>query len=154
MASLTLIFTRSSGTLQPTRSLGRVSSNFNWQSEDRCQRTHSKWVFIFILHLKSKYSHLILSKLSRKSTIAMTAHYFGALPQVHAIGHCVIDQECDLLWPDCWGREFQHSKYKFSSDPKILKLTGKCGMIAFISIGISNHMPSEAMNVITYPCLD
>ena len=31
------------------------------------------------------------------STIAMTAHCFGALSQVHAIGHCVIGQERDLL---------------------------------------------------------
>ena len=34
------------------------------------------------------------------STIAMTAHYFGALCQVRAIGHCVIGQECDLICPD------------------------------------------------------
>ena len=31
------------------------------------------------------------------STIAMTAHCFGALSQVRAIGHCVIGQERDLL---------------------------------------------------------
>ena len=31
------------------------------------------------------------------STIAMTAHCFGALSQVHAIGHWVIGQERDLL---------------------------------------------------------
>ena len=34
------------------------------------------------------------------SMIAMTAHCFGALSQVHAIGHCVIGQERDLFWPD------------------------------------------------------
>ena len=34
------------------------------------------------------------------STIAMTAYCFGALSQVRAIGHCVIGQEHDLLWPD------------------------------------------------------
>ena len=34
------------------------------------------------------------------STIAMTAHCFGALSQVRAIGHCMIGQERDLLWPD------------------------------------------------------
>ena len=45
VASLTLIFTRSVGTLQPTRPLGRVGSKFNWPSEDQCQRSHSKWVF-------------------------------------------------------------------------------------------------------------
>ena len=31
------------------------------------------------------------------ATIAMTAHCFGALSQVRAIGHCVIGQEHDLL---------------------------------------------------------
>ena len=30
--------------------LGRVGSRFNWQSEDQCQRTNSKWVFVFIPH--------------------------------------------------------------------------------------------------------
>ena len=69
VASLTLIFTRSVGTLQPTRPLGRVGSKFNWPSEDQCQRNHSKWVFVFIPHLKSKYNQLIISKLSRKSAI-------------------------------------------------------------------------------------
>ena len=69
VASLTLIFTRSVGTLQSTRPLGRVGSKFNWPSEDQCQRSHSKWVFVFIPHLKSKYSQLIVSKLSRKSAI-------------------------------------------------------------------------------------
>ena len=54
MASLTLIFTRSVGTLQPTRPLGRVGSKFNWPSEDQCQRSHSKWVFVFIPYLKSR----------------------------------------------------------------------------------------------------
>ena len=37
MVSLTLIFTRPVGTLQPTRLLGRVGSKFNWQSEDRAR---------------------------------------------------------------------------------------------------------------------
>ena len=69
VASLTLIFTRSDGTLQPTRPLGRVDSKFNWPSEDQCQRSHSKWVFVFIPHFKSKYNQLIVSKLSRKSAI-------------------------------------------------------------------------------------
>ena len=34
------------------------------------------------------------------STIAMTAHCFGALSQVRGIGHCVLGQERDLLQPD------------------------------------------------------
>ena len=69
MASLTLIFMRSVGTLQPTRPLGWVGSKFNWQTDDQCQRTPSKCVFVFIPHLKSKYSHSFLSKLSRKLAI-------------------------------------------------------------------------------------
>ena len=47
----------------------RVGSKFKWPSEDQCQRSHSKWVFVFIPHLKSKYNQLIVSKLSRKSAI-------------------------------------------------------------------------------------
>ena len=31
------------------------------------------------------------------SAIAVTAHCFGALSQVRAIGYCVIGQECNLL---------------------------------------------------------
>ena len=27
--------------------LGQVGSKINWESEDRCQRTHSQWVFSF-----------------------------------------------------------------------------------------------------------
>ena len=69
MASLTLIFTWSVSTLQSMRPLGQVGSKFNWPSEDQCQRSHSKWVFVFIPHLKSKYTQFILSKLSRKSAI-------------------------------------------------------------------------------------
>ena len=69
VASLTLIFSRSVGTLQSTRPLGRVGSKFNWPSEDQCQRSHSKWVFVFIPHFECKCSHLILSKLSRMSAI-------------------------------------------------------------------------------------
>ena len=48
---------------------GRVGSKFNWPSEIQCQRSHSKWVFVFIPHLKSNYSQLIVSKLPRKSAI-------------------------------------------------------------------------------------
>ena len=82
---------------QPTRPLSLVGSKFIWQSADQCQRTHSKWVFVFVPHLQSKHSHLILSKWPPKSssTITMTAHSFVALAQVHRIGW-----ECDLVWPD------------------------------------------------------
>ena len=45
VASLTLIYTRSVGTLQPRRPKGLVGSKFNWPSEDQCQRSHSKYFF-------------------------------------------------------------------------------------------------------------
>ena len=61
----------------------------------------------------------------------MTAHCFGALSQVRVIGHCVIGQEHDLLFPvwlNCV-REIQRLKYKFSSHPKTLEPRSKCGVI-------------------------
>ena len=63
----------------------------------------------------------------------MTVYCFGALFQVRATGHCVIGQERYLLClighiGGC-GRGFQRSTYKFSSHPKTLELTGKCGII-------------------------
>ena len=50
MASLTLIFTRSVGILQPTWPLGRVGSKFNWPGEDLGQRTHSDCLFLWLPH--------------------------------------------------------------------------------------------------------
>ena len=106
VASLTLIFTRSVGTLQPTRPLGRVGSKFNWSSEDQCQRSHSKSFFYFFyptlrMQIQPLDSLKTVSKVGDlSSTIAMTVHCFGTLSQVRAIGHCVIGQECDLLCPD------------------------------------------------------
>ena len=144
VASLTLIFTRSVGTLQPMRPLGRVGSKFNWPSEDQCQRSHSKWVFCFYLTLRKQIQRLNSLKTDSKvgdlsSTIAMTAHCFGALSQFRAIGHCVIGQERDLLWPDRlnWLGVSMSScirNKKFSSHPKTLELTGKCGVIFRVHI--------------------
>ena len=54
-----------------------------------------KMAICFYPTLKNIYSQLILSKLS--STIAMTAHCFGALSQVRVIGHCVIGEERDYF---------------------------------------------------------
>ena len=48
--------------------------------------------------LNSLKTVLKVSNLS--STIAMIALCFDVLSQVCAIGHCVIGQERDLLWPD------------------------------------------------------
>ena len=83
VASLTLIFTRSVGTLQPTRPF--------------------KMGFYSYPTLRMQIQPLNSLKTVSKvgdvsSTIAMTAHCFGALSQVRAIGHCVIGQERDLLW--------------------------------------------------------
>ena len=73
----------SRGNLALCHQRGRLGSWFNCLSEDQCQRSHSKWVFVFIPPLKSKYSQIILSKLSKfgdlSSTIAMTVYCFGAL---------------------------------------------------------------------------
>ena len=92
---------------------------------------------LLVPHLECKYSHLILSKLSWKSAICprqlpwlrivlvcsvrsarlatawlvKSVTYFN---RIGLIGGCV--------------REFQHSKYKFSSHPKTLEFTGNCGV--------------------------
>ena len=117
---------------------GRVGSKFNWPSEDQCQRSHSKWVFVFIACLECKYSHLILSKLSRKSPIC---------PQRSPWLHIVLVRSLRTAWLDIaslvksvtyfdpigyiggYVHEFRRSKYKFSSHPKTLELTGKCGVM-------------------------
>ena len=71
VASLTLIFTRSVGALQPTRLLGRVGSKFNWPSEDQCQRSHSKWVF------SCDQAALWMVLLLAKITITCQNYHFG-----------------------------------------------------------------------------
>ena len=88
---------------QLARCKGRVGSKFNWQSEDQCQRNHSKWVFVFIPYLKSKYSHSILSKLSRKSALCPRRSLCTFL--VRSLRSAQLNTawlvKCDLLWPDC-----------------------------------------------------
>ena len=79
------------------------------------------------------------------STIAMTAHCFGALSQVRATGHCMIGQERDILWPD-WliggcVRGFQRLKYKFSSH------RGTHGQV-----WDNNFITHKITDVITYSC--
>ena len=61
-----------------------------------------KMGFCFYPTLKKKIQSINRLKTVSKvgdlpSTIVMTAHCFGALSQVRAIGHCVIGQERDLL---------------------------------------------------------
>ena len=135
VASLTLI-TRSASTLKPTRPL-LVGSKFNWPSEDHCQRSHSKWVFVFIPHLKCKYSHLIISKLSQKSAICPRRLSWLRLGLVRSLRSARLDAAwlvksvtfLNLIgWIGWCVREFQRSKYKFSSHPKTMKLPGKCGV--------------------------
>ena len=53
MISLTLVFTTSVGTLQPTRPLGPVEVKFIWKSEDQYQTTHANW-FLFCHIYKTK----------------------------------------------------------------------------------------------------
>ena len=127
VASLTLIFTRSVGTLQPTRPNGLVGSKFNWPSEDQCQRSHSKWVFVFIPYLKSKYNQLMVSKLSRKSAICPRRSPWRLIVLVRSLRSARLDTAWlvksvtyfNLIgWIGWCVREFQRSKYKFSSHPK------------------------------------
>ena len=137
MASLTVISTRSGGTLQPARPLGRVVSRVNWPSKDQCQRSHSKWVFAFIPRLNSKYNQRILSKLSRMSAIYPRGSPWLLIGLVRSL----MSARLDTVWLvksvtnfDLIGkfvgcvREFQRSKYKVPSHPKTLELTGKCGI--------------------------
>ena len=89
-------------------------------------------VFCSYPTLTSKY-HLILSKVGDLSfTVAMTAHCLGVLAQVHAIGHCVIGQERDLLWPDWlnwWACLWVPAlEIQFFLTPENLELPGKCGV--------------------------
>ena len=52
--SLRLISTRWADTLPNDR----ADPKFNWQSEDRCQWTHSKWISVFDPHLLCIHNHL------------------------------------------------------------------------------------------------
>ena len=70
---------------------GRVGSKFNWPSEDQCQRSHSKWVFVFIPHLKSKYNQLIVSKLSGKSAICPRRSPWRLIVLVHSLRSARLD---------------------------------------------------------------
>ena len=112
---------------------GRVGSKFNWPSEDQCQRSHSKWVFVFIPHLKSKYSQLIVSKLPRKSAICPRRSPWRLIVLVRFLRSARLDTAWlvkSVTYFNLIGQiggcvhEFQRSKYKFSSHPKTLELTG------------------------------
>ena len=64
----------------------------------------------------------------QSSAIAKTAHCFGALSQVRAIDTAWLVKSATYFnligWIGGCVREFQRSKYKFSSHPKTLELTG------------------------------
>ena len=64
---------------------------FNWPSEDQCQRSHSKWVFVFIPHLKCKYSQLIISKLPRKAAICPRPSPWWLIVLVHSLRSTRLD---------------------------------------------------------------
>ena len=114
----------------------RGRSKFNWTSEDRCQRSHSKWVFVFIPHLQYKYIHLILSKLSRKSPICHRRLPWLRIVLVRSLRSALLDTAWlvkSVTYFDLIGgsvRGFQHSKYKFTSHPKTLECIRKCGVNA------------------------
>ena len=108
-------------------------SKFNWPSEDQCQRSHSKWVFVFIPHLKSKYSQLIVSKLSPKSPICPRRSPWRLIVLVRSLRSARFDAAWlvkSVTFFNLIGyiggcvRAFQRSKYKSSSHPKTLELTG------------------------------
>ena len=134
VATLTLIFTRSVCTLQPTRPL--VGSKFNWLSEDQCQRSHSKWVgFCFYPTLKMQIQPLnSLKTVSKVSdlclTIIMTARCLGALSQVRAIG-----RDWSRAWPTLASLAklvgvSVSSSVRNTNFPHTLKqLTGECGVM-------------------------
>ena len=86
-----MIFTRSVGTLQPMSLLGRVGSKFNWPSEDQVSKSHSKWVLVFIPHLKSKYSQLFISKPTPKSAICPRRSPWWLIVLVHSLRSARLD---------------------------------------------------------------
>ena len=100
MGSLTLIFSRSVGNVQPKRP-SRLCVQQTMTI--RCQRNYSIWVLLLftivkqIQRLNPLKRASIFSDLS--STITVTSYCFGALSQVRAIGHCVVGQECGIVWP-------------------------------------------------------
>ena len=100
---------------------GRVASKFNWPNEDQCQRSPSNWVFVLIPRLECKYSHLILSKLSWKSTICLRRSPWLRIVLVRSLRSWL----AKLV-----GVSVSSSvRNKFSSHPKTLELTGKCGVM-------------------------
>ena len=98
-AWLPLLWT-SQGQLAPCNPRGRAEwAEWALSSTDRMRVRVKEPIqivfFCFYPTLKMKIQPLnylkTVSKISDLSSmIAMTAHYFGALSQVHAIGHCVI----------------------------------------------------------------
>ena len=136
VASLTLIFTRSVGILQPTRPLDRVGSKFNWASEDQCQRSHSKWVFDFIPHLKSKYSQLIISKLPRKSSM---------IPE--------IDWEIPVVKPGCHHKAMCDRLIEITSEHQLEQIQREPTRLANILDLLFTNKPVLVKEVLIMPGL-
>ena len=139
MASLTIIC---------TTWVGLVGSYFNWQNDDQHLRTHSI-LFFFILHLLSKYSHLIMSKTSLNvddcsSIIAMTIHCLVRSLRSARWDTAWLVESVKIVWPDwldwrMWSC-VQAFKIQFSSYPTTLELTGMCGVNAILPlIWLSNR---------------
>ena len=144
VASLTLIFRRSVGTLQPMRPLGRVGSKFNLPSEDQCQRAiqHSKLGFCFYLTLRMQIQPLNSLKTVSKSGRSVlddrhdSACFWCAFSGLR--DWTLRDwSRRDILWPDwlnwwvCpWVPAFEIQVFL---TPKTLELTGMCGVINALS---------------------
>ena len=130
MGSLKLIFLRSVGNLQPKKPSKLCVQQ---TMTIRCQRNYSIWVLLLftivkqIQRLNPLKRASIFSDLS--STITVTSYCFGALSQVRAIGHCVVGQECGIVWPGGCGREFQRPKCIFPMPQMVF--TGMCGNMSF-----------------------
>ena len=94
--------------------------------------------FLFIIpHLKSKCSQSIVSNLFRQSAISPRPSSWRLIVLVRSLRSSRLDTAWlvkGVTYFNLIGsiggcvREFQRSKYKFSSHPKTLELTGKCGV--------------------------
>ena len=105
MGFLTVIFTKSVGTSQPTRPLDRVCSKLNGQSEEQCQRTHSKWGWFCFFPILTKQIQPLnrLKKASKVDDLSLTiaiAALFCAFALVLAIGYCMFGPQRYPVWLD------------------------------------------------------
>ena len=134
MGSLTLIFTRSFKTLQPTRPFGLVTSKFDWQSLKTSVKepiqNRLNFYATFTKHWKKLLEPLKTASEILSSTIALTAHFYGTLVLVRVTGPI----RSDCLFGG-HGRGFQHSKSHGTQHPKTFELTNKFERVRITSMG-------------------